>query len=66
MNTKTKKKSKKPTLSLINAGPQVEYLYYPLNVEGVTQKGSLLSAHIRKQIIIILKFIYAKSNSLFC
>ena len=47
MNTKTKKKSKKPTLSLINAGPQVEYLYYPLNVEGVTQKGSLLPAYVR-------------------
>ena len=27
--------------------PQIEYLYYPLNVEGVTQKGSLLPAHIR-------------------
>ena len=48
--------------------PQIEYLYYPLYVEGVTQKGSLLPAHIRKQIIIIiiiLKFIYAKGNSLF-
>ena len=44
---------------------QIEYLYYPLNVESVTQKGSLLPAHIRKQII-ILKFIYAKGNSLFC
>ena len=45
--------------------PQIEYLYYPLNVEGVTQKGSLLPAHIR-WIIIIFKFIYAKANSLFC
>ena len=25
--------------------PQIEYLYYPLNVEGVTQTGSLLPAH---------------------
>ena len=27
--------------------PQIECLYYPLNAEGVTQKGSLLPAHIR-------------------
>ena len=27
--------------------PDTEYLYYPLNVEGVTQKGSLLPAYIR-------------------
>ena len=47
--------------------PQKEYLYYPLNVEGVTQKGSLLPAHIRKQrIIMILKFLYAKADSPFC
>ena len=39
---------KKKTLSVINAGPpDTEYLYYPLNVEGVTQKGSLLPAYIR-------------------
>ena len=25
--------------------PQIEYLYYPLNVEGVTQTDSLLRAH---------------------
>ena len=38
----------KPTLSVINAGaPDTEYLYYSLNVEGVTQKGSLLAAYIR-------------------
>ena len=28
--------------------PQIEYLYYPLNVEGATQTGSLLPAHIRE------------------
>ena len=48
MDTKTKKKSKKPTLSLVNTGPQIEYLDYPLNVEGVTQKGLLFPAHIRQ------------------
>ena len=38
----------KPTLSVMNAGPpDTEYLYYPLNVEGITQKGSLLAAYIR-------------------
>ena len=44
---KQRKILKKPTLSVINAGPpDTEYLYYPLNVEGVTQKGSLLPAYI--------------------
>ena len=47
MDTKSNKKFKKPTLSLVNAGPQMEYLYYPLNAEGVTQKGSLLPAYLR-------------------
>ena len=42
---KQRKKIKKPTLSMLV--PQIEHLYYPLNVEGVTQKGSLLPAHIR-------------------
>ena len=44
--------------------PQIEFLYYALNMEGVTQKGSLLPAYIRKQII-ILKLINAKANSPF-
>ena len=36
------------TNTVVNAGPpDTEYLYYPLNVEGVTQKGSLLPAHIK-------------------
>ena len=47
MDTKTKKNLKKPTLSVINAGPpDTEYLYYPQNVEGVTLNGSLLPAYI--------------------
>ena len=42
------KNLKKPTLSVVNAGPpDAEYLYYPLDVEGVTLQGSLLPAHIR-------------------
>ena len=47
MNKKSKN-LKKPTLSVVNAGPpDTEYLYYPLDVEGVTLKGSLLVADIR-------------------
>ena len=47
MNKKSKN-LKKPTLSVVNAGPpDTEYLYYPLDREGVTLKGSLLPAHIR-------------------
>ena len=39
---------KKPTMSVVNAGPpDTECLYYPLDVEGVTLKGLLLSGHIR-------------------
>ena len=44
----TQKKSKKPTLPVVNAGcPDTEYLYYPPDVEGIILKGSLLPAHIR-------------------
>ena len=42
------KRLKNPTMSVANAGPpDTEYLYYPLHMEGVTLKGSLLSANIR-------------------
>ena len=42
------KKTPKNTNTVVNAGPQdTEYLYYPLDVEGVTLKGSLLPASIR-------------------
>ena len=42
------KNLKKPTLTILNAGhPDREYLYYPLDVEGVTLKDSLLPAHMR-------------------
>ena len=41
----TKKNLKRPTLPVVNARPpDTEYLYYPLDVEGVTLKGSLLPA----------------------
>ena len=44
------KKERKPkTATLLpNAGPpDTDYLYYPLDVEGVTLKGSLLPANTR-------------------
>ena len=48
MNKKSKD-LKKPTLSVVNAGPShTEYLYYyPLDVEDVNLKDSLLPAHAR-------------------
>ena len=33
---------------MIAGPPDTEYLYYPLDVEGVTLKGSLLLASIRQ------------------
>ena len=57
MNKKSKN-LKKTLLSVVNAGfPDREYLYYPLYVEGVTLKGSLLPAHIRQKQTIIIKTI---------
>ena len=45
---KQRKNLKNPTLSVVSASlPDIEYLYYSLNVEGVTQKVSLLAAHLR-------------------
>ena len=41
-----------------------EYLYYPLDVKGLTLKGSLLPAHI-KQIIIIIAIIRISTNIAF-
>ena len=45
---KERKNLKKPILFVVNAGsPDTKYLHYLLNVEGVTQKSSLLPRHIR-------------------
>ena len=45
---KKNKYLKKPTMSVVNAGPpDTECLYYPLDVEGVTLKDSLLPTHTR-------------------
>ena len=48
LDTKTKKNVKKPIMPVVSGGPpDTEYWYHPLNVEGVTQKGSLSPAYIR-------------------
>ena len=48
VSTKKKQREKcknhflKPTLHVVNAGPpDTEYLYYPLDTDGVTLKGYL-------------------------
>ena len=47
MDTKKKKKIQN-TNTVVDAGPpDTEYLYYPLDVKGVTVKGSLLPASVR-------------------
>ena len=51
MNIKKKKKKKKKIKKIntvVKAGPpDTEYLYHPLDVEGVTLKGSLFPASTR-------------------
>ena len=48
MDAKNKEKNLKNQHCLLSMlVTQIEYLYYSLNVEGVTQKGSLLPARIR-------------------
>ena len=45
---KQKRKKSKNTNTVVNAGPtDTEYLYYPLDVEGVTLKGLSLPASTR-------------------
>ena len=55
-----KRKKSKNTNTVVNAGPpDTEYLYYPLDVEGVTLKSSLLPASTSNndniEIIMIIK-----------
>ena len=64
---KQRKKIKKPTLSLVNAGPPDRVSVLSTKCGGCHPNGLIVaSSHKRKQIIRVLKFIYAKSNSLFC
>ena len=62
---KQRKKFKKPTLSLVNAGPSDRVSELCTKCGGCHPKGFILaSSHNIKQII--LKFIHAKANSPFC
>ena len=64
---KQRKKIKKPTLSLVNAGSPDRVSVLSTKCGGCDPKGPIVaSSHKIKQLIIILKFIYAKANSLFC
>ena len=69
MDTKTKKKIKKPTLSLVNAGPPDRVSVLSTKCGGCHPKWLIAArSHKIKQIIIIiiLKFLYAKADSPFC
>ena len=64
---KQRKKFKTTTLSVVNAGPLDRVSVLSTKCGGCHPKGLIVaSSHKIKQIIIILKFIYAKANSLFC
>ena len=45
--TRKKKKNLKANTDANSGPPDTAYLYYPLDVEGVTLKGSLLPASLR-------------------
>ena len=68
MDKKNKEKNfKKPTLSLVNAGPPDRVSVLSTKCGGCHPKGLIVaSSHKIKQIIIILKFLYAKADSPFC
>ena len=72
---KQRKKSKKPTLSLVKAGPPDRVSVLSTKYGGCHPKGLIVtSSHKIKQIliiiiiiiIIILKLLYAKADSPFC
>ena len=66
MDTKTKKKIKKPTLSLVNASPSDRVSVLSTKCGGRHPKGLIdASSHKIKQTT-ILKFLYAKADSPFC
>ena len=70
MDKKNKEKNfKKPTLSLVNAGPPDRVSVLSTKCGGCHPKGLIVaSSHKIKQtiIIIILKFLYTKADSPFC
>ena len=61
------KKLKNPTLSLVNAGPPDRVSVLSTKCGGCRPNGLIVaSSHKIKQIIIILKLLYAKADSPFC
>ena len=64
---KQRKKIKKPTLLLVNASPPYRISVLSTKCGGCHPKGLIVaSSHKIKQIIITLKFLYAKAESPFC
>ena len=64
---KQRKKIKKPTLSVVNAGHPDRVSVLSTKCGGYHPKGLIVaSSHEIKQILIILKFLYAKADSSFC
>ena len=63
---KQRKKFKKPTLSLVNAGPPDRVSVLSTKCGGCHPKGLIVASSHKIKLIIILKFIYAKANSPFC
>ena len=63
---KQRKKIKKPTLSLVNAGPPDRVSVLSTKCGGCHPKGLIVASSHKIKQIIIFKLIYAKANSLFC
>ena len=64
---KQRKKFEKLTLSVVNTGLPERVSLLSTKCGGCHPKGLIVTcSHKIKQIIIILKFIYAKANSPFC
>ena len=63
---KQRKKFKKPTLSLVNAGPPDRVSVLSTKCGGCHPKGLIVASSHKIKQIIIFKLIYAKANFLFC
>ena len=64
---KQRKKIKKSTLSLVNVGPPNRVSVLSTKCGGRHPKALIVTSSYKiKQIILILKCIYAKANSPFC
>ena len=63
---KQRKKIKKPTLSLVNAGPPDRVSVLSTKCGECHPKGLIVASSHKIKQIILLKFIYAKAHSPFC